>query len=194
MHSRKHKKIHAVLLDRDGVINEEVDLLHQKSQLRLLPRAGEAIALLNRNGVKAIVITNQPVVARNLCTEEELNSIHGYLKELLREHRAHLDAIYYCPHHPDKGYLEENPVYKRQCRCRKPGIGMVEDALRDFSLSPEECIMVGDSTVDIETGKRAGMRTLLVRTGYAGKDGKHPAKADLEAADLFDAAKKILLS
>ena len=94
MHSRKHKKIHAVLLDRDGVINEEVNLLHKKSQLKLLKNAGKAISILNQHKIKAIIITNQPVVARNLCTEEELKDIHNHLNKLLQEEGAKIDGIY----------------------------------------------------------------------------------------------------
>ena len=192
MHSRKHKKIHAVLLDRDGVINEEVNLLHKKSQLKLLKNAGKAISILNQHKIKAIIITNQPVVARNLCTEEELKDIHNHLNKLLQEEGAKIDGIYYCPHHPDKGFEGENPLYKKKCECRKPNTGMVKKALNDFSLLPEECVFIGDSTVDIETGRRAGMRTMLIRTGDAGKDGKYSTKADWEAANLLKAAQMIL--
>ena len=183
----------AVFLDRDGVINEEVDLLHNVSQLRLISGSAQAIRRLNRAGIPVIVVTNQPVVARNLCSEEELQDIHRALKSLLiKEAGARLDALYYCPHHPETLHPDGNPAYRTDCTCRKPNTGMLTRAAGDFHLDLSRCILVGDTTRDMEAGKRAGMKTVLVRTGYGGRDGKFPAVADRTFRDLEEAVGWIL--
>ncbi len=175
----------AVFLDRDGVINEEVDLLCDPSLLKLIPGSAKAIRILNERGIPAIVVTNQPVVARNLCTEEELKHIHRVLRALLRqEAQAKLDAIYYCPHYPDISLVGGNPSYLGECECRKPNIGLILRACHDFHLRPEECVLIGDSTRDIQTGKNAGTMTVLVSTGYGGRDGRYQVYPDLTSIDL----------
>jgi mannose-1-phosphate guanylyltransferase/phosphomannomutase len=190
---RMPRKPQAVFLDRDGVINEEVDLLHRVSDLRLVPGAARAVRQLNRAGIPAIVVTNQPVVARNLCSEEELGEIHAALEELLlREAGARLDGLYYCPHHPETHHPDGNPAYRIPCACRKPDTGMLLDAARDFGLDLARCILIGDSTRDVETGRRAGTYTILVKTGYGGRDGRFPARPDRSFRDLEEAVTAIL--
>ena len=185
--------VQAVFLDRDGVINEEVDLLHREDQLALIPGAAEAIRRLNDAGILVIVVTNQPAVARNLCTEADVRRIHARLADMLREAaRARLDAIYYCPHHPEKHHADGNPAYRIDCECRKPGIGMLEQARLAFGLDYARCFMVGDTTRDIRTGRNAGCRTILVRTGYAGRDGKCDVQPDFVADDLAAAVGVII--
>ena len=178
----------AVFLDRDGVINEEVDLLHHCDQLRLIPGAAEGIRLLNTAALKVIVVTNQPVVARGLCTEQDIETIHDRLRQLLATEGARLDAVYYCPHHENADVAE----YRMVCPDRKPGAGMLRRAAQDFGLDLLECYMVGDRTVDIQAGKEAGCRTILVNTGYAGRDRKHDITADNVCSDLKHAAETIL--
>jgi len=182
----------AVFLDRDGVINRELDLISKPSQIKLIEGSAEAIKMLNENGFLAIVITNQPVVARNLCTEDDLAKIHDRLRQVLARKDARLDAIYYCPHHPDKGYPEENPKYKIDCGCRKPKPGMINKAVADFALDPRKCVIVGDKTSDIKLGKNVGCKTMLVKTGFAGKDGKCDVKPDYVCKNLFEAVKIII--
>jgi mannose-1-phosphate guanylyltransferase/phosphomannomutase len=182
----------AVFLDRDGVINEDVDLVYKTSQLRLIKGSAEGIRMLNQKGFLTIVITNQPVVARNLCTEEEVMQINEKLKRMLARNGARLDGIYYCPHHPDKGYPEENPKYKIECECRKPKIGMIMRASRDFGINPRQCVFVGDRTADIKTGENAGCSTILVKTGKGGADGKYDVRPDYVCKNLLEAAKLIL--
>ena len=182
----------AVFLDRDGVINEDVDLVYKTSQLRLIKGSAEAIRMLNQKGFLTIVITNQPVVARNLCTEEEVMQINEKLKRMLARNGARLDGIYYCPHHPDKGYPEENPKYKIECECRKPKIGMIMRASMDFGINPRQCVFVGDRTADIKTGENAGCRTILVKTGKGGADGKYDVRPDYVCKNLLEAAKLII--
>lgn len=182
----------AAFLDRDGVINQEVGLLTKKEQLKLIPGAAEAIKLLNDRGILAVVATNQPVVARNLITEEQLLQIHRKLKEMLEEKGARVDAVYYCPHHPEKNHPEaNNPKYRRECRCRKPKTGMIDEAAKTFKIDAKNSYAVGDRTLDTQTGKNAGCKTILVKTGYGGNDGKHNTKADYECSDLLEACKLI---
>lgn len=178
----------AVFLDRDGVINEEVDLLYRCDQLRLIPGAAEGIRLLNEAGLKVIVVTNQPVVARGLCTEHDIETIHNRLRQMLAREQARLDAVYFCPHHENADLAE----YRMVCPDRKPGAGMLQRAARDFGLDLRSCYMVGDRTVDIQAGRDAGCRTILVSTGYAGGDAKHDVVADAVCDDLKQAAETIV--
>lgn len=182
----------AVFLDRDGVINEEINFLYKPSQLNLIEGSAEGIKMLNENGFLVIVVTNQPVVARGMCKEEDLNLIHEKLRKILAEKGAKLDGIYYCPHHPDKGYPEENAKYKIVCECRKPKTGMIMQASKDFGLDPKKCVIVGDRKVDIRTGKNAGCKTILVKTGHGGKDDKYYEEPDYTCKNLLEAVKLII--
>lgn len=185
------KPLFLALVDRDGTINEEVDLLHHESRLALIPGAAEGIRLLNSQGIKVAVVTNQPVVARGMCTEEDVQRINRRLESLLAGEGAKVDAVYYCPHHPDH-HPEGNPKYRKACYCRKPGTGMLREASGKFGVPPERCFMIGDSTRDIAAGRDFGCRTMLVRTGYGGKDGKYPAVPDYTCDNLLEAAKLLV--
>jgi mannose-1-phosphate guanylyltransferase/phosphomannomutase len=189
--NRGHRRP-AVFLDRDGVINREVDLLRRADQLELLPGAAAALRRLNRSGWLTVVVTNQPVVARGLCNEPAVRQIHAKLEWLLGREGAFVDAIYYCPHHPDRGFPGENPAYKISCNCRKPAIGLVENAARDFNIDLRASWFIGDTTTDLQTGKNASMKTVLVRTGYAGHDLKFSDAADHVGTDLAGAVDWIL--
>jgi mannose-1-phosphate guanylyltransferase/phosphomannomutase len=181
-----------IFLDRDGTLNKHVGLLYKTEQLELEDGAAEAIRLINRSGHLAIVITNQPVVARNLCSIDELQYIHNKMETLLGEQEAYLDAILFCPHHPDQGYPEENPLFKIKCNCRKPMTGLIEQCQDRFHIDCSQSWFIGDTTVDIQLGINAGLRTVLVKTGLAGTDGKFNVTADLECANLLEAVHKIL--
>jgi D,D-heptose 1,7-bisphosphate phosphatase len=174
----------AVFLDRDGTLNVEVNRLHSVEQLELIPGAAAAVRSLNRAGFLAVVVTNQAMVARGDCSEDDLERIHDKLELLLGEQGAYLDAIYYCPHHSDAGVPGERAELKIECNCRKPGIGMIERAASDFSIRTEDSWMIGDTTVDLQTAQNAEIRSILVRTGYAGRDGRWPARPDFEFADI----------
>lgn len=165
----KHKQ-KAIFLDRDGVLNEDTHLVKNPDELKVFPYTAQAIKKINDSGYLAIVITNQPVVARNLCTEAELRVIHNKLDTVLGKSHARLDALYYCPHHPDKGYPEENPAYKIDCDCRKPKPGMLLDAALDFNLNLSASFFIGDTQRDVEAGKRAGVRTIGIHTGNGIKE------------------------
>lgn len=184
----------AIFLDRDGTLNIYRGLIADEDALELEANAAEAVREINAAGYLAILITNQPVVARGMCEIEDVQRIHKKLQTLLGQQAAYLDDIAFCPHHPDKGYPEENPLYKIDCDCRKPKTGMVDKMLEKYNIDPEQSWFVGDSTIDIQTGKNARLRTALVKTGVAGTDGKYDVQADIEAADLLEAVKKILQS
>jgi len=170
-----------------------VDLLWREDQLALIPGAAQAIRRLNDAGVLVIVVTNQPVVARNLCTEEDVRRLNARLEEMLRHAAgARLDAVYFCPHHPETHHKDGNPAYRGPCPCRKPDIGMLEEARKRFGLDYSRCFVVGDSTRDLQTGVNAGCRTILVQTGYGGRDGKYDVRPDFVADDLAEAADIIL--
>ena len=178
----------AVFLDRDGVVNEEISFLHKAEDLRLILRAGEAIALLNKENVDVILVTNQPAIAKGLCTEEGLADIHKRLSEMLAEKGAHIDAIYYCPHHPKDGSDE----YRMVCDCRKPKPGMLLKAQKERDIDLKSSFMVGDKISDIKAGKLAGCFTVGVKTGYGCNDGFTDAVPDVLADDLYDAVEIIL--
>jgi mannose-1-phosphate guanylyltransferase/phosphomannomutase len=189
--SRRCKPRPAVFLDRDGVINREVDLLHDPAELDLLPGASEAIKRLNEAGWLTVVVTNQPVVARGLCDENQVRNIHAKMEWLLGSEGAFVDAIYYCPHHPAAGYAGENAAYKVACGCRKPALGLIETAARDYNIDIGSSYFVGDTTTDLQTGRAAGMTSVLVRTGYGGTDKKYDVSPDHIATDLFEAVEWI---
>lgn len=180
----------AIFLDRDGVINKDVDLLHKIEDFELLPKVSGAIRKINNSKFLAIVITNQPVVARNLCSIKELEKIHKKMETLLGRKRAKLDAIYYCPHHPDRGFPGENPKYKIECNCRKPKTGLVEKAKQDFNIDLKNSYFIGDSLRDILCGKNAEMTTIGVKTGDGCQDCK--VKPDYMFENLYQAVNFII--
>jgi histidinol-phosphate phosphatase family protein len=181
-----------VLLDRDGTINEEVAYIRHPEQFRLIPGAAEGIRLLREAGYRIAVITNQPVVARGECTLAELQRIHNFMEMQLSGEGAFVDNIYFCPHHPDKGFAGERPELKFNCECRKPGDGMVRQAERDLNLDLPASWLIGDSTSDIETARNAGVRSMLLRTGLGGADGKYSAIPTTTCNDLLAAARHII--
>ena len=154
--------------------------------------AAKAVAMLNKEGYLAIVVTNQPVVARGMCGIEDVREIHRKMQVLLGRQGAYLDDIMFCPHHPDRGYPEENPEYKVKCKCRKPGWEMIDKMVSKYNIDLENSYMVGDSTIDIQTGVNAGIKTILVLTGQAGQDGKYQIEPDYRAADLLEAVRIIV--
>ncbi|HOX22837.1 MAG TPA: HAD-IIIA family hydrolase [Elusimicrobiales bacterium] len=167
----------AVFLDRDGVINPESGLLTTCEQFSLLPGAARGIKKLNDAGFLVIVVTNQPSVAKNFCSIDEVERTHMKMETLLGRHGARLDAVYFCPHHPEAGHPGENAEYKIPCACRKPGTGMIEQACREFNIDMSSSYMVGDSDSDLLCGKKSGLRTFLVRSSRQVRE---------EAEQVFD--------
>lgn len=149
----------AVFLDRDGTINRYVGFLRQCEEFELIPGAAEAIGRINQSGYLAVVITNQPVIARGEVTTAQLREIHDKMETLLGREGSYLDGIYYCPHHPHKGYEGEVPELKIVCSCRKPEPGLLLRAAEDFNIDLSQSWMVGDSENDVLAGKAAGCRT-----------------------------------
>lgn len=182
----------AIFLDRDGTINRYRGLVYDEDAFELEDMVNDAIRLINKSGFLAIVVTNQPVVARGLCDLKDVERIHMKMETLLGREGAYLDDLIFCPHHPDKGYPEENPVYKIKCKCRKPDVGMIESMMSIHNIDIEKSWIIGDSTVDIMTGKNAGLHTALVMTGQAGKDGKYDVKPDIVCKSLLEAVERIL--
>lgn len=181
-----------VFLDRDGTLNVEKGYLRTPEELELLPGVGLALRTLRQAGFRLIVLTNQPVIARGEATEAEVAAIHRRLEWELGKEGAYLDAIYVCPHHPDRGFPRERTELKTRCKCRKPGTGLFEQACRDLRIDVANSWMVGDQTRDIEMARRAGLLSVLVKTGGAGRDGQFTAAADHIVDDLAAAAGVIL--
>ena len=180
-------KVPAVFLDRDGTLTSGKGYIVSPSQLELYPGVAEAIKCLNVAGILAVLVTNQPVIARGDCTVEELHLIHNKLSTLLGQEGAYLDAIYFCPHHPDSGYEGEVAGLKIDCNCRKPKAGMLLQASIELNVDLERSWMIGDSTGDIKAGELAGVKTILVHTGMAGRDQKFSVSPVFESADLASA-------
>lgn len=146
----------AIFLDRDGTINKYVGFLRNIDDFELIDGVSEAIKLINQSGYLAIVVTNQPVIARGEVSWDELHEIHRKMETLLGKDGAYIDGMYICPHHPDKGFEGERPEYKIDCDCRKPKPGLLLQAANDFNIDLTESYMIGDSQRDIEAGENAG--------------------------------------
>ena len=183
----------AVFIDRDGTLNEEVGYIREPEQVKLFDTSMEAIRRINRSGRKVIVITNQSGVARGFLDESKLAEIHKQLHTTLGDVGAHIDAIYYCPHHPRAGELP----YRGECSCRKPKPGLLHQAERDFNLDLSSCFVIGDRYLDIEMAHHVGARGILVRTGYGQSEydsNRHswPRHPDFVADNLQEAVDWIL--
>lgn len=186
--SKKRHLRKAIFLDRDGTIIRHVELLHKPSEVKLLPQAARAIKVMNKLGFLVIVVTNQPVVARGMITPKEVDEIHALILRRLRRRNAQVDAVYFCPHHPEATLKK----YRLRCRCRKPEIGMILSAVKKYNIDLKKSFMVGDSTRDIQAGNRAKLKTILVKTGLGGKDiWQFESKPDFVIRNLSAAVKII---
>lgn len=175
----------AIFLDRDGTINKYDGFITDIDKFVLEDGAAEAIKKINSSGYLAIVITNQPVIARGEVSLSELDEIHNKMETLLGEKGAYLDGIYFCPHHPDKGFKGERPEYKIICSCRKPKAGMIFEAAEKFNIDLSQSFMIGDGENDVKCGKNAGCKT-----AYIGKE--NPYEADFNANNLYECVERIL--
>ncbi len=173
----------AIFLDRDGTINEYVGFLKNIEDFKLCAGAAEAVKKINDSGFLAVVVTNQPVIARGEVTFEELRQIHNKMETLLGLNGAYLDGIYFCPHHPHKGYEGEIPELKIDCGCRKPKTGMLIKAAEDLNIDLAQSWIAGDGENDVLCGINAGCKTAII-----GNDNR----ADLHGDDLLDCINKIL--
>ena len=159
-HNLKNRQ-KAIFLDRDGTINKMVGFITKPEQFELLPGVAKAIKAINKSGYLAIVITNQPVIARGDCTFEQLQTIHNKMETELGKEGAFVDAIYVCPHHTDKGCSGERPEYKCDCDCRKPKPGLLLQAAKDFNIDLSQSYMIGDSDGDVKAGENAGVKEAI---------------------------------
>ena len=174
----------AIFLDRDGTINKYVGFLNDIDRFELLPGAAEAIGRINAAGYLAVLVTNQPVIARGEASFQQVEEIHNKMETLLGREGAYLDAIYFCPHHPHSGYDGEVAELKTDCDCRKPKPGMLLMAARDFNIDLSQSWMIGDSESDIKAGRAAGCRTALI--------GKENYGQNETAATLLELVERIV--
>ncbi len=181
--SSSNKKI-AIFLDRDGTINKEIGHISHPQQIELINGAAEGIKQINNSGLLAVVMTNQAVIARGECTEQQLKEIHNKIETNLGENGSYLDHIYYCPHHPDSGFKGEVKKLKINCTCRKPNTGLFMKAKKEMNIDLNQSWMIGDSTSDILAAKNLGMKNILINTGLAGRDYKYAVVPDYIFFDL----------
>lgn len=182
----------AVFIDRDGTISEEVGYINHASRFRLFPYAAAAIRQLHENGYLAIVVTNQAGVARGYFSEDMVQAVHKRMAEELAGGGATLDAIYYCAHHPSVG----EPPYRLECDCRKPKPGLLLRAANDLDINLSDSWMVGDRYSDIELATNAGVKSVLVLSGYGRGEWEHQREnrtilPNLVAEDLLEAVSLI---
>jgi D-glycero-D-manno-heptose 1,7-bisphosphate phosphatase len=182
----------AVFIDRDGTLNEDIGYVSTPDELVLYPWAAAAVRRINESGLLAVVITNQSGIARGMYTEKTLDAIHSRMIHELAREGARIDAVYYCPHHPDVGDAQ----YRIDCECRKPRTGMLDKASREHRIDLAGSYVIGDKASDIKLAENAGARGALVLTGYGGETVAHPDRwpcaPEFSAVNLLDAVERIL--
>jgi D,D-heptose 1,7-bisphosphate phosphatase len=183
------RKQRAVFLDRDGTVNIQKGYIRDLDSFELVPGAGEAIKLLNDLEYRVVVATNQPVIARGELSVPDLRKLHAKMDTLLARSGAYLDAVFFCPHHPDGGFPGEVPELKFACDCRKPNIGLVRQAVDRLNIDVAQSWFIGDSTSDMMAARKANLRSILVLTGEGGRDGKYDVAPDFVASDIAGAVR-----
>lgn len=181
---RLDKPQRAVFLDRDGVVNRYVPDLRKAEDFELLSGAADAIRSINKSGYLAVLVTNQPVLAKGFMGFDELRAVHNRMESLLGAEGAYLDDIFFCPHHPERGFPGEVPELKIECTCRKPRPGMLLAAAAKYNISLGESFMIGDDERDMEAGRAAGCGTVYI--------GEATADGDIRAESLPEALKLVL--
>ncbi len=178
----------AIFLDRDGTIIKFRFPITQECEIELLPDAAKAVRAMNQAGYLVIIVTNQPVIAMNICSEERLDELHSYIRRLFEEQGAHIDGFYYCPHY-DMNVKNAREEYICQCTCRKPQPGLILKAAEDFDIDLSRSFMVGDTLRDVEAGVAAGCKSIFVKSG-----AEEPLKPEAEVYDdIYDFVKKQLV-
>ncbi len=180
---RPKKASPAVFLDRDGTINEEMGYLHDPKKFKLLPNVIEGIKRFQNMGYRLIIISNQPGIGLGYYPEEDFYRVNRAMMKSFSEAGISIDKIYYCPHSQSEG-----------CDCRKPGQLLIQRARQELNVDLTHSLFIGDKTTDMEAGKRAGMKTVLVQSGFKGEDGEYSGEPDYQAKDLLDAANWVLQS
>lgn len=178
-------------MDRDGVLNKDPPhYAHRLDQLELIPRSGTAVKILNDQDYLVIIISNQSGVAKGYYTEDDVSVFNNALLLRIQEFGGMVDAVYYCPHHPD-AKIEK---YKLDCHCRKPGSGMIIQAAKEHNIDLQKSYVIGDKWSDIEAGKNAGCQTILVLTGHGSDEASRMKDPDcLLAVDLYEAVNKYII-
>lgn len=184
----------AVFLDRDGVLNYDTDLIHKVEDFELYPYTAAALQKLEKAGFLRLVVTNQSAIARGLLTEAYLNDIiHKKMQDTLAASGVSVNGIYYCPHHPTGDFPNAQKAYIRNCDCRKPKTGLLEQGLRDFpEIDLSESWLIGDSMRDIEAGRKMGLKTIGVRTGHGAAHFPERIVPDFIAANFLEAVEILL--
>lgn len=180
----------AVFLDQDGTIIKYVDLLTDPKKVLLLPKAADAIRKMNKLGFLVLIVTNQPVIARGLISESGLEKIENRIVSLLAKKGAKSDGILFCPHHPEATLKR----YRKKCSCRKPEPGMILKAAKKYNINLKKSFMIGDALIDVVAGHRAGVKSILVKTGpgHERLDKIYRnERPDFKARDLREAVKFI---
>ncbi len=180
-------RIKAVFLDRDGTINVDKGYVFKEEDFEIIPGSLKALRLFTEHGIRIFIITNQAGIAKGYYTEEDFHRLTGHMLRLFKSENISIEDVLYCPHHP-QGTIAR---YAKECNCRKPDVGMIMRILERNVFTGEDVIIVGDKDSDIEMGRRAGIATYLVLTGY-GKDFQKNTKADYVLPDLYSVAKHIL--
>ena len=180
----------AVFLDRDGVLNKDPPhYAHRLDQLELIPRSGTAVKKLNEHGYLVIIISNQSGVARGYYTEKDVSLFNNALLMKIQECGGEVDAIYYCPHHPEA----KTERYRLTCNCRKPEPGMILQAAKEHNIDLQKSYVIGDKRSDIEAGKNAGCQTILVLTGHGTDESLKIKDTCLVTSDLYEAVSKYII-
>lgn len=180
----------AVFLDRDGtIVRDDEGFIHEIEKFKFEKNAPEGLKKLQELGFKLIIVTNQAGIGRGIYTLKDYHKFNNYMLEQLKKRGVHIDAVYFCPHHPTKG----NGEYLIECECRKPKPGMILKAAKDLNIDLSKSFIIGDKTGDLEAGRLAGVNPILVRTGYGEEEGFKDAVPvfDFIAEDLLDAARLI---
>lgn len=176
----------AIFIDRDGTLNVYKGFINSQEQIELEKGVCAGVKKINESGYLAIVISNQPVIARGEATFSAVEQTFDKIETLLGKEKAYLDGIYYCPHHPDKGFKGEVKRLKKDCSCRKPKIGLIEKAVKDFNLDLSSCFMIGDSEVDVLTGKNANIPQIQLQSGYKDTQKEKPTYLAYDFLDAVD--------
>jgi mannose-1-phosphate guanylyltransferase/phosphomannomutase len=182
----------AIFLDRDGTLNFDYGWITSPAKIELLPDAADAVRAINNAGLLAVLVTNQPVIARGECSEAELSAIHEKLESVLAQSHAHLDAIYYCPHHPDGGFPGERPEFKVRCHCRKPAPGLLESAALDLNIDVTRSWMIGDSERDLGAAAAFGIPAALVASNQQSFKQDITSPEAFRAPSVLEAVQRIL--
>lgn len=193
MPTRKDQQESAVFLDRDGTVNEQMGYINHISRFHLLPRAAEAIRLLNEQNIPVVIVSNQSGLARGYFPDSLLEEVHEKMKNQLAESGAHVDGIYVCPHHPE-AVVEK---YRTVCDCRKPKVGLLTRAARDLSVDLKRSYVVGDRWSDLKAAAKCEATGILVLTGYGRGDYEYIGPTQkvqpyFVAEDLFAAVEWII--